>query len=101
MCLFVGYQYERGGYRVWDPKRQVVDMAEALFSVEGSWQKYVEAPLSIFFIAFRSVSIGARWRLKGHGRVEDEKWLSPLTQAGWANSDMCNILIYTPQILRQ
>jgi len=24
MCFFVGYKYEGGGYRVWDPKRQVV-----------------------------------------------------------------------------
>jgi len=48
MCFFIGYKYEQGSYRVWDPKRQVVDMAEALFSVGGSWQKYVEAPLSIF-----------------------------------------------------
>ena len=24
MCLFVGYKYEGGGYRVWDPKRRVV-----------------------------------------------------------------------------
>ena len=31
MCFFIGYRYERGGYRVWDPKRRVVDMAEALF----------------------------------------------------------------------
>jgi len=33
---------------------------------------------------------------RGHGWVEDEKWLSLLTQAGWANSDMCNILSYNP-----
>ena len=24
MCFFVGYKYEGGGYRVWDPKRRVV-----------------------------------------------------------------------------
>jgi len=24
MCPFVGYKYEGGGYRIWDPKRQVV-----------------------------------------------------------------------------
>ena len=24
MCFFVGYKYDGGGYRVWDPKRRVV-----------------------------------------------------------------------------
>ena len=24
MCFFVGYKYEGGGYRVWDPKRRVI-----------------------------------------------------------------------------
>jgi len=47
MCFFIGYRYEQGSYRVWGPKRQVVDMAEALFLVGGSWQTCVEAPLSI------------------------------------------------------
>jgi len=40
MCHFVGYKYERGGYRVWDPKGRVVNMAEAL-------RRYAEARLSI------------------------------------------------------
>jgi len=24
MCFFVGYKYDGGGYRVWDPERRVV-----------------------------------------------------------------------------
>ena len=55
MCFFVGYKYERGGYRVWDPKRRIIDMVEARFVVGGSRQKYVEAPLSILSWHFACV----------------------------------------------
>ena len=30
MCFFVGYKYKRGGYQVWDPKRQVVVESKGL-----------------------------------------------------------------------
>ena len=62
MHFFVGYKYERGGYRVWGPKRRVIDVAEVLFLVGGSRRKYAEAPLGILswhFACVRSVGIGA------------------------------------------
>jgi len=36
MCFFVGYKYEGGGYRVWDPKRRVVvESRDILFFEDG------------------------------------------------------------------
>ena len=36
MCPFVGYKYEGGGYRVWDPKRQVVvESRDVVFFEDG------------------------------------------------------------------
>ena len=34
ICFFVGYKYEGGGYRVWDPKRRVVVESRDLVFVE-------------------------------------------------------------------
>ena len=35
-CFFVGYKYEGGGYRVWDPKRQViVESRDLVFFEDG------------------------------------------------------------------
>ena len=39
MCFFVGYKYEGGGYRVWDPKRQVVVELETLFSLRKACRR--------------------------------------------------------------
>ena len=34
--FFVGYKYEGGGYRVWDPKRQVVvEFGDIVFFEDG------------------------------------------------------------------
>jgi hypothetical protein len=36
MCFFVGYKYEGGGYRVWDPKRRVVlESRDVVFFEDG------------------------------------------------------------------
>ena len=34
MCFFVGYNYEGGGYRVWDPKKRVVVESRDILSFE-------------------------------------------------------------------
>ena len=36
MCFFIGYKYEGGGYRVWDPKRRVVvESKDIVFFEDG------------------------------------------------------------------
>ena len=36
ICFFVGYKYEGGGYRVWDPKRRVVvESRDLIFFEDG------------------------------------------------------------------
>ena len=39
-CVFVGYMYGSGGYRVWDPDRDVVvELRDVVFFQDGLWKR--------------------------------------------------------------